>query len=1149
MIDVEPVSTSDWPSVAKLVRLYLDYCTKVENVPIVDKKNTACSVRRDPVNRLLPVVSGVKMMYSGEETSDSPWFHGSISREETNRLLTHKPDGTFLIRESTNYPGDFTLCIAFNGKVEHYRIFHQNNMLTCDHEGFFESLQLLVAHYMRGADGLCHKLVEALLVDDGDRRRLTKLNESNWIVRKEHLQLLDVIGHGEFGDVMGGLFKGKKVAVKVMKRGNHVIESLLQEASMMMTLKHQNLVELLGVVLNDGTDVYLVTEFMPNGSLLDYVRSRGRQMVTQSQQLNFAFDICCGMVYLEKKNLVHRDLAARNILLSEDMVAKVADFGLAKSVDSIDAEDANCKFPIKWTAPEALCHNKFTGKSDVWSFGILLWEIYSFGRVPYPRIPVQEVVRYIKNGYRMEPPEGCPSDIAELMSQTWTIKAECRPNFQQILKALQLMLQNNNSLSSIQRGMNSLNSSRAESFKSYVEEEDSSNGNPSLNLISGEQEVTTPCENVILYFPFSDSRQGLIGNVHCTFLRLIFLPATEMNNQRSYFRTQRIFGNSNFETALLNVYRLEHSCNADPKKFRHLVNFLSFSDDIHTLKVYCKDFRVFSFDLHFSNQCKNFVNCLLQYSFPMSLENLPCFHLRHPTNWKRKLKKCSFDCREDWQCELQRCGIGGGHSWRITQINENNRLIRSYSCCFVVPSSWYDNMIETSVSNWKERRVPFWCWSHLNGSSLVRSSSMTMDTEVTRKQWLLFEAAVGESHAKKKQPVVIDVSLSVRDVANAYDALRKICSIDNSTEFWAIDSRWYSEVESTGWLCLVQKCLSQVHCCVETITILGNSVILREKLNQDGCCVIASLVQICCDPFYRTIDGFEMLIRKEWLAFSHPFASRLHGLTSAGRSDEELAPFFLLFLDCVFQLLVQYPTDFQFTEHYLIAMWDLSLTGLVVSFSTNCLRDRIDYHHSDDHTDYWTEFYHDDYRQFFKNSCYLFAKSRLAENYSSSLSAGCSSADILSPSPSLSSSASLSSSTLLPESQPFVLNFWQTAFLRWSAPAQVANGGDVQLTLHINSVNTHLLKLLQEKIRLEIGANTKTCPDSTSATFLSTASNNDKAGSDSSSSCADLSNLRITSAFPFTYETLPIPDYLYILPIRQQPKASRPTSKQQQQIN
>ncbi|KRX50601.1 Tyrosine-protein kinase CSK, partial [Trichinella murrelli] len=413
MIDVEPVSTSsDWPSVAKLVRLYLDYCTKVENVPTIDNKNTACSVPRDPVNRLLPVVKRVKTMHSGEETSDSPWFHGSISREETNRLLTHKPDGTFLIRESTNYPGDFTLCIAFNGKVEHYRlmqclfdkfvnksniIFHQNNMLTCDHEGFFQSLQLLVAHYTRGADGLCHKLVEALLVDDGDQRRLTKLNESNWIVRKEHLQLLDVIGHGEFGDVMGGLFKGKKVAVKVMKRGNHVIESLLQEASMMMTLKHQNLVELLGVVLNDGTDVYLVTEFMPNGSLLDYVRSRGRQMV--------------------------------------------ADFGLAKSVDSIDAEDANCRFPIKWTAPEALCHNKFTGKSDVWSFGILLWEIYSFGRVPYPRIPVQEVVRYIKNGYRMEPPEGCPSDIAELMSQTWTIKAECRPNFQQILKALQLMLQ------------------------------------------------------------------------------------------------------------------------------------------------------------------------------------------------------------------------------------------------------------------------------------------------------------------------------------------------------------------------------------------------------------------------------------------------------------------------------------------------------------------------------------------------------------------------------------------------------------------------------------------------------------------------------------------------------------------------------------
>ncbi|CDW57672.1 Pkinase Tyr and SH2 domain containing protein [Trichuris trichiura] len=172
------------------------------------------------------------------------WFHGSISRDETNRRLTDQPDGTFLIRESTNYPGDYTLCIAFRGNVEHYRIFNENLMLTCDHEGFFQSLQLLVAHYVKDADGLCHKLVRPLPLSDFQKYHSvvgplddnvhSAIGDSPWVIDKDDLQLHEVIGHGEFGDVVAGEYRGQKVAIKVMKRGNHVIESLLQEASMMM---------------------------------------------------------------------------------------------------------------------------------------------------------------------------------------------------------------------------------------------------------------------------------------------------------------------------------------------------------------------------------------------------------------------------------------------------------------------------------------------------------------------------------------------------------------------------------------------------------------------------------------------------------------------------------------------------------------------------------------------------------------------------------------------------------------------------------------------------------------------------------------------------------------------------------------------------
>jgi len=190
-------------------------------------------------------------------------------------------------------------------------------------------------------------------------------------------------------------------------------------------------VRLLGLVIEEGgtgsrSKIFLVTEFMGKGSLLEYLRSRGRQYVTKKDQIGFAYDTCCGMAYLESRHVVHRDLAARNVLLADDGQAKVADFGLA-STDGGTIESG--KLPIKWTAPEALRHAQFSNKSDMWSFGILLWEIYSFGRVPYPRIPLNDVVKHVENGYQMEAPEGCPAQVFNIMKDAWNLDSEKRPTF------------------------------------------------------------------------------------------------------------------------------------------------------------------------------------------------------------------------------------------------------------------------------------------------------------------------------------------------------------------------------------------------------------------------------------------------------------------------------------------------------------------------------------------------------------------------------------------------------------------------------------------------------------------------------------------------------------------------------------------------
>ncbi|XP_073985635.1 C-terminal Src kinase [Rhodnius prolixus] len=369
--------------------------------------------------------------------SAMPWFHGKISREAAEALLTPRQDGLFLVRESTNFPGDYTLCVCFQSKVEHYRVKYKNNQLTIDDEEFFETLAQLVEHYEEDADGLCTQLTKSLPKQGKQDFCVDtkKFVEAGWVIQEHELEYRECIGKGEFGDVMLAIYRGEKVAVKMLKDSSQAAQKFLAEASLMTSLTHENLVRLLGLVL-DKNHICLVTEYMDKGSLVDYLRSRGRQHVTNRVQINLACDTCSGMEYLERRKVVHRDLAARNVLISEGGVAKVADFGLAREENfTLDCS----KLPIKWTAPEALKHGIFSNKSDMWSFGILLWEIYSFGRVPYPRIPLADVVKHVEKGYKMEAPEGCPPEVYEIMRQAWDLKPDKRPNFKDVkLKLIHL---------------------------------------------------------------------------------------------------------------------------------------------------------------------------------------------------------------------------------------------------------------------------------------------------------------------------------------------------------------------------------------------------------------------------------------------------------------------------------------------------------------------------------------------------------------------------------------------------------------------------------------------------------------------------------------------------------------------------------------
>uniref|UniRef100_A0A673KK08 Tyrosine-protein kinase n=1 Tax=Sinocyclocheilus rhinocerous TaxID=307959 RepID=A0A673KK08_9TELE len=351
-----------------------------------------------------------------------PWFHGKISGPQAVGKLKPTEDGLFLVRESVRHPGDFVLCVCFSEKVFHYRVIFRDNKLSIDSKQFFYNLIDMIE--VRPAANLSAFLHLSRVSRDTSALWFSRGKE-NWATRYNLQQLRTRL------TVFEGEYAGQRVAVKNIKC-DVTAQAFLEETSVMTNLHHKNLVRLLGVILHNG--LHIVTELMTKGNLVNFLRSRGRFAVSATQLLRFALDVCEGMEHLESKKLLHRDLAGRNILVSEDTVAKVSDFGLAKV--SSTATD-NSKLPIKWTAPEALKKKKFSAQSDVWSYGVLLWEIFSYGRQPYPKMSLSEVRELVDQGYRMEPPDGCPPDVYSIMSSCWETEPKRRPSFLKLRERLE----------------------------------------------------------------------------------------------------------------------------------------------------------------------------------------------------------------------------------------------------------------------------------------------------------------------------------------------------------------------------------------------------------------------------------------------------------------------------------------------------------------------------------------------------------------------------------------------------------------------------------------------------------------------------------------------------------------------------------------
>jgi len=291
--------------------------------------------------------------------------------------------------------------------------------------------------------------------------------EKKWEFPRCNLIWEKTIGEGEFGKVMSAkaidrsLTKGhKRVAVKMVKTNGsrEEIHDLLAEFNVLKDLRHPNVIGVMGVCTSSGGPVCIIMEHAEHGSLRDYLRkSRGIfrntedtsyqskvEFLQPSDILSFAWQIAKGMEYLSSTKLVHRDLAARNVLVCDKLICKISDFGLTRDVylDDTYWKKSNGRIPVKWLSPESLRDHLYTTKSDVWSYGILLWELVTLGSSPYPGIQPEKLLNILTMGYRMQKPVNCSDELYSLMSQSWMYDPDDRPNFADLVTKTHTMLKN-----------------------------------------------------------------------------------------------------------------------------------------------------------------------------------------------------------------------------------------------------------------------------------------------------------------------------------------------------------------------------------------------------------------------------------------------------------------------------------------------------------------------------------------------------------------------------------------------------------------------------------------------------------------------------------------------------------------------------------
>ncbi|XP_063708687.1 myotubularin-related protein 10 [Culicoides brevitarsis] len=360
------------------------------------------------------------------------------------------------------------------------------------------------------------------------------------------------------------------------------------------------------------------------------------------------------------------------------------------------------------------------------------------------------------------------------------------------------------------------------------------------------------------------------------------------------------------------------------------------SSKVDAIRIICKNFRLLTFDFSVSDvgKGKHIADALLRFAFPSQHQVLFLYNYKlEYYNAVRSVRM--FNQENDWMQELERCGAS--NHWRVLGVlgeNIEDTLPRYY----VVPKCLTNHEYLDAARSFQKGRAAIWVWG-TEQAALVRMASLLDTIGDTTVENRMLES-IRKCDPQRRQPHLVELEKilpSIQDVYHSYIKLRELCAPESDRSFMIQDTRFYTSLEKSSWLLHVSLCIQYSSELAKRMTD-GETVVIQESEGRDMCCIISCLIQLLLDPYFRTINGFQTLIQKDWVSLGHPFSDRFGHVSKKLTTDQ--GALFLLFLDCTWQLLQQFPDCFEFSETFLTTVWDSVFLPIFDTFQFNCERDR-----------------------------------------------------------------------------------------------------------------------------------------------------------------------------------------------------------------